>query len=164
MLNGFCSLQVFYGSVSSVFSGLDNFFDNSRFLLNPGYIMNKCYCSPMANMLTMSNFGCGWTASPAIFSIILSLSYIFFKCNLPSKYYRYTTEIVPICTSKALVMFQSVVYNVAHSKVEGNTRFLFLFLSDHSHIHELGQNKVICRWSYMGMNVLKYVELCLHTP
>jgi hypothetical protein len=36
-------------------------------------------------------------------------------------YYGYTTEIVPMCISKALVMFWSVIFSVPHSRVETKT-------------------------------------------
>jgi hypothetical protein len=38
---------------------------------------------------------------------------------------EYTTEIVPMHISKALVMFKIVIFSVAHSRVVGNTTFLF---------------------------------------
>jgi hypothetical protein len=81
--------------------------------------------------------------------------YILYNCNLPLKYYGYTTENVPVSISKILViMFLNVIFSAA--RIEGNTTFLILLLSSYSHIWELGQNKAACPWLYTGVYVLKY--------
>jgi hypothetical protein len=36
-------------------------------------------------------------------------------------YYEYTTKLVPIYVSKALVMLQSVIFSVTHSRVKEKT-------------------------------------------
>jgi hypothetical protein len=82
---------------------------------------------------------------------------MFLKCNLPVMYYGYTTEIVSICISNALVMFQNVMFSVAHSRVKGNTTFLSYCYSTIV-IQELGKNKAIQLWSYMDKNVFIWVQ------
>jgi hypothetical protein len=60
------------------------------------------HCEQETNTVATSTFAGGRTTDPAIFNVILSLLF-FFKCNLPSKYDEYTTKIVSLCISKALV-------------------------------------------------------------
>jgi hypothetical protein len=70
--------------------------------------------------------------------------------------YGYTTETVPICISKAQVMFQSVISSVAHSKGEGkNNHISLIFLYSYTLIYG-----TLDKLKLSDMNVLR--ELLLY--
>lgn len=115
----------------------------------PGWIYIGVLCELAdRNMFTAIACGGGWTSSLAIFSIILALFCIIFKCNWLWIYYWNCLHMY-----KALVMFWNVIFSVAHCRVEGKTTsfhwFSYTIMLAYMSLNKINLQDHGCIWVWM---------------
>jgi hypothetical protein len=114
-----------------------------------GYGPVVYFCEHCINMFTSASLGGSWIAGPAIFSIILSLYYIFSKCNLWINYNNYFRMYIK---GPSNVLRHDTCHTFQRG---GENRFVWpIVFYDYGYICKLGQNKAIWPWSCIDANVL----------